>query len=584
MESLLKLFKNSSDLVFQFSVEGKVVSNENLAAEKFFQDIPPDDLEKLKESLVNTIEKTVSLSILNRTWKFYLEKSEEGIFWVRGEATSLESQILHFTHIGVLVFDLNKGFIEINCRGSELLGVPDGSMNINVFKKFIDFRDIKKVDSFINEFSKNRGRRFEVLYRWKHPDGESRFIRMFGAKVEDTNRFYASIMDQTRQIKSEVRLRKTSLDIKNFVQTMPVGVCYLANDLSITSHSKSWADFFTGGYENLEGKNLNDLAPHFSNEFYKRIELAFLGRSSRLEENFKLDPQRKEQRVVWKFRPWAGMDGMPGVSVKVDDITLEYNLRMELELEKLKSIQTAKMALVGEVSASIAHEINNPLTIINGYLQQLELYIESDENYEEKIKSALEKAQNTVMRVSKIVNGLKNFSRDGKLDDPNLTNFNSLYDTTLTLCNYKVKKADAKLIVEGDTDVEFICQEVQLSQVLVNLISNSCDEIKGQDEPWIKVIVSDLNEYIGIRVVDSGKGIPPEIVKKLFTPYFTSKAKGKGTGLGMCISKNIAEAHHGSLNYEPFEGHTSFYLKVPKDPTDEKYFSTAKSSRNLKAS
>ena len=109
-----------------------------------------------------------------------------------------------------------------------------------------------------------------------------------------------------------------------------------------------------------------------------------------------------------------------------------------------------------------------------------------------------------------------------------------------------------------------------ISQVLINLIKNSCDAISNLDERWISVecLVEDSSNLI-IKVIDSGNGIPDEMASKILLPYFTTKEVGKGTGLGLSLSRNIIEGHQGTLEIDMKAVNTTFIIKLPIDSKSE---------------
>jgi C4-dicarboxylate-specific signal transduction histidine kinase len=108
------------------------------------------------------------------------------------------------------------------------------------------------------------------------------------------------------------------------------------------------------------------------------------------------------------------------------------------------------------------------------------------------------------------------------------------------------------------------CRKTEVSQVILNLLSNAIDAVTEVQDPWIRLHVKDQAEAIEILVEDNGPGIPAEIVDKIMLPFFTTKEVGKGTGLGLTISRTIAESHHGSLHLATEMPHTTFVLTLPK--------------------
>jgi signal transduction histidine kinase len=109
------------------------------------------------------------------------------------------------------------------------------------------------------------------------------------------------------------------------------------------------------------------------------------------------------------------------------------------------------------------------------------------------------------------------------------------------------------------------CRSIQIIQIVFHLLNNSIFEILKLEEKWIEFLSKEDSEFIYLRITDSGKGIPPSISKKIFEPFFSKKdGKSRSTGLGLSIAKVILHEHRGDIQYEPYNGHTSFILKFPK--------------------
>lgn len=112
---------------------------------------------------------------------------------------------------------------------------------------------------------------------------------------------------------------------------------------------------------------------------------------------------------------------------------------------------------------------------------------------------------------------------------------------------------------------KLLCDRVQISQVMINFLSNAFDAIESHQEKWVEINCEDDTYFDIITFTDSGHGIPPEVVEKMFNPFYTSKDVGKGTGLGLSISKGIMEKHGGEIMVDRTSKNTCFVLKIPKE-------------------
>jgi C4-dicarboxylate-specific signal transduction histidine kinase len=253
-------------------------------------------------------------------------------------------------------------------------------------------------------------------------------------------------------------------------------------------------------------------------------------------------------------------EGSPVRSIgTVQDITETTNTNAAVQ-------NASKMASLGEMAAGIAHEINNPLTIIQGKAGQLKRMITKQEIDPVKLKDDLEKITETVERISNIINALRTISRNSELDTGSLTNLNDIIQGVMHLSFERFKQDSILLKVNVDLipkETQVFCRASEISLVLLNLLNNSFDAIKPLEEKWIEIAVEPLDQFVKIIITDSGKGIPQSILDKLMQPFFTTKEVGKGTGLGLSISKKIIEKHNGKFYYNKASNHTSFILELP---------------------
>lgn len=236
----------------------------------------------------------------------------------------------------------------------------------------------------------------------------------------------------------------------------------------------------------------------------------------------------------------------------------------QLEEQRNQAIQASKLSSLGEMAGGIAHEINNPLTIISALATRTKKNLLDKKVPIEKSYENLDKVIMTVDRIAKIIKGLRAFSRDSNGEAFKYKKVNEIVDMTLELCQERFRDNGIEIRQYLNPDVEVHCREIQIVQVLVNLLNNSLDAISDLPVKWIEISAGDLGGMVMIRVTDSGEGINQDVVDQIMLPFFTTKEVGKGTGLGLSISKGIIEAHEGKFYYELNEGHTSFVLELKK--------------------
>lgn len=169
-------------------------------------------------------------------------------------------------------------------------------------------------------------------------------------------------------------------------------------------------------------------------------------------------------------------------------------------------------------------------------------------------------------RIASLVNSVKNFTHMDQTPDKVKTDIHSGIDNTLIMLNHKVKKNQVKIDKDYDEGLENPKIIVsQMNQVWTNLIDNAIDAMEGVTNPVLQISTRQENEFIKTIIRDNGSGISEEIQSKIFDPFYTTKAIGKGTGMGLDVVKNIVEGHNGSIKLRSEQGKTEFEVCIPID-------------------
>jgi len=242
------------------------------------------------------------------------------------------------------------------------------------------------------------------------------------------------------------------------------------------------------------------------------------------------------------------------------------NQQLEKTLKDLKNTQTQlihseKMASLGILSAGVGHEINNPLNFIQGGVDGLMNYLESENLHSGEIQSYTKIIGEGVMRISNIVRSLSHFSREGS----NLTEncrIHDILENCLVMLHNKLKKR-ITIIREYDQPNSTVKgNSGRLHQAFLNLLSNAEQAIKGKGTITIKT--KESQDTLWVIIQDTGKGIRRENMGKIGDPFFTTKPPGEGTGLGLYITFDIIAEHKGQITFDSeTDKGTQFIVKLP---------------------
>lgn len=428
----------------------------------------------------------------------------------------------------------------------------DPSNDVN-FGTIIYEEDKDRVDQLMNH-SIDVGSKFELRYRIKHKDGTLRWIWERGQYTEGGQKLQGAMVDVTNEVISKERLEQIHQALNNCTI-----VVFTDRSGRITFANEKFCEI--SGYTNNElvGQTHRILRSDVHNtEFYKTMWRTITNGDIWRGE---ICNKNKNGEVYWvdsTIFPCHDLNGRITEFIAIrNDIT-------DRKLAQESLVINAKMASLGEMAAGVAHEINNPLTIIHGKLTQVMRLLEKEPQDIERIREAVSKSINTTMRISRIVKGLKSFSaNDDQLIDMGEFFLDQVMLDLNELCSEKFKTSNIDFSIENNYKDAVFGSDSQILQVLVNLANNAYDEIKKQDHPWIKIIAKESEGRLRIEVIDSGLGIPKEIKNKIMQPFFTRKKIGHGTGLGLSISKGILNRHHGELLLDETCSNTCFVMLLP---------------------
>ncbi|MFC3022278.1 ATP-binding protein [Vibrio zhugei] len=423
---------------------------------------------------------------------------------------------------------------------------------------------------------------------------------------------------------------KAKLMLSDLLNQLSFALCIVRRDYRIMTANEYFQTRAKVNCENFVGQNILELFPDSATFLKRKIDTAFVIESSSFsswEQQPHFLPFKSSRPVSGKeddmyqdieVIPIHNDDGsLEHVCVCVYDVTTQASQQKALKsmsellednnqnlndtLKQLKDtqvqlLQSEKLASIGQLSAGIAHEINNPIGFITSNVQTLQDYFSKIVNYftdveqllqanvseqvvqdiqktkakyqldfiledvEDLIKESLEGAD----RVVAIVKNLKDFSH---LDNAewNHSNLVQGMESTLKIINNEIKYS---IEVERKYDDDFplvLCQPMQLNQVFLNILVNASQAIDGDGKIIVEMKRSG-DDWVSIAICDTGCGIPEEKLNRIFEPFFTTKPVGSGTGLGLSVSYGIINAHKGTIDVTSKEGEgTCFTILLPTE-------------------
>ena len=226
-------------------------------------------------------------------------------------------------------------------------------------------------------------------------------------------------------------------------------------------------------------------------------------------------------------------------------------------------LQAGKLAALGQMSAAIAHEVNQPLAAIRTFIASAKVYLDRSDG--SKVRKNLQLIDGLAERVAKITNHLKTFARKSEPGTSEPVQVAGAIAGALFLVESQIKSARVTLSKNIDPNLVVSGYAVQLEQVVLNLISNALDAVAETKNPKIDIDAHAMEDRVRIRVADNGPGIPRDLIGRIFDPFFTTKPVGKGLGLGLSITYGIVQDFHGVIHAanRP-DGGTEIVVELPR--------------------
>jgi signal transduction histidine kinase len=228
-----------------------------------------------------------------------------------------------------------------------------------------------------------------------------------------------------------------------------------------------------------------------------------------------------------------------------------------------------RLSYLGEMAGQIAHEINNPLTIILGNSQIMKKSIKGEVSEEnEMLLKSIQKIETMVERITKLIKMMRTLSKQNNILPQSKSKVFDLVSSVISTLNDKFNAYEIEITKNTNNleKIEILCYPTEISQVILNILLNSIDAIilsKRTEARKIAVNLEQKKNEILIKITNNGDEISKDISDRIFEPFFTTKPVGHGTGLGLSISKRIIEQHQGNISFESSIEKTTFIITLP---------------------
>jgi len=351
---------------------------------------------------------------------------------------------------------------------------------------------------------------------------------------------------------------------ENVVNKTPVGIVVVDNSLKITVANKTTQEIFKKAgwkekfnHHSLKNLSLLDLVPPEEKTRWKKICYQVLYTGEPFEEAKSYHRFGSEEVALsLKVNPLNSHDNrILGLILVIEDIT-------EKVIAEKYLIYSQNLVVKGEMAASIGHELNNYLTIILNNAELMLLNLKKGDT--SKVEKNTKAIQDSVEMMKRFTDGMVDFSKlETKISEYNLR---SLIEDLVFSLKPQKQFFGIKFETVFDPDLPVLCMDVgQIQQVILNILNNAADAINTLPDPQGTIIVSasyiKREKVVEIKISDTGPGISPELLPKIFEPHFTTKKGGHGFGLVIC--ERIINNHKGEISVESSPGETTFTITLP---------------------
>jgi PAS domain S-box-containing protein len=395
---------------------------------------------------------------------------------------------------------------------------------------------------------------FTKEYEW--PDEMVKELRFVGV-------IFANAIARRR---ADEELAGSEKRLRMITNALPLLIAYVGGDRRYRFNNKAYEQWYGIPAEQVHGKTMSEV---LGTEVYARckpyVDEALSGVPVNYRLEIKLGPDNENRFIEARYLPHVSPGGQVlGFYSLVQDVTDWKNVEMELQRQRDELAHVTRVATLGEMSASMVHELNQPLAAILNNAQAAEIFLERDPPDLKEAKEALKDIVSDDLRAGEVIRRLRAYVVKGDVKSEPIQ-INELVNDVLALVRNDANLHKLKISTElASTLPEVQGDPVQLQQVLINLILNGGQAMNVMPSKGQLVISTSLmnKDEIKVSVTDSGPGIDEEFAERIFDAFFTTK--GEGLGMGLSICRSIVNAHGGRIWMESrAEGGSIFSFSLP---------------------
>jgi PAS domain S-box-containing protein len=472
--------------------------------------------------------------------------------------------------LGIWDWDLTTNDVSFDQRWAEMLGldIDDIEMSLNTWESRVHPDDLEKCYADIKDYMDGKTDRYENIHRMKHTDGHWVYILDKGKfsgwdKFGNPTRFTGTHYDITESKEAEVKKLREFTEI---LSSTPSCLKIISKEGKLISMNKQGLDLIESpDFESVDHANVYDIVEESHREKFKEFnEKVCEGHSGTLIfEIIGLNGTRRWMETY--ASPYKFQDGSYGHIAITNEITEKIKAEEELEKQKAYAQHQAKLASIGELAAGVGHEINNPLAIISGYLQNIENTLGKNEELDiNSILNQMGKMGVAVNRIASIVKGLRTFSRTNS-ESHSYFNVTDSIGESLDMLKEIYEKDGIQLDfnLAGFENIEMLGNRGKFQQIIMNLIANAKDATASNAQRKLKLNMEIEGNQVAINISDNGSGIPENVKNKIFDPFFTTKEVNQGTGIGLSLVNNFVNEMKGKISFETSSRGTTFSILFP---------------------